>query len=388
MTAATPFFSVVIPTKNRSYRVGYAIQSVLNQTFPDFEVIVIDNDDTSATRTVVEAFNDKRIRYVRTGNLSMPANWDAGREQAQGEYLKFLPDRQLLKRDALEKIYNIVEKDKHPVLAWHTDAIDDSDPETVFFKINHKNLSGQLQIFDAKVLLERFLNESRFQIWNYLPRGINSVCHKSLIQNIVNGPAGKLCLPATPDFTMAYLQLGYADSVVYLDEALMISCQGDSTGREFRLKRGASQAAFTRDIGEERLYDKVPVKSRTTQNILYNDYMTVRELIPDKLDDYPLPLVNYFVLTYADIRFYEVVGVKTHDDLAQWEQALKQQPEAIQNAVKRRINPYQLRYLATLGNRIDYVWLQKLKYFMLKIKGPRFNNVLDALVWQEQQTHR
>ena len=48
-----PRFSVVLPTKGRSFLVGHAIRSVLAQTFPDFELIVTDNDDGDATRQAV-----------------------------------------------------------------------------------------------------------------------------------------------------------------------------------------------------------------------------------------------------------------------------------------------------------------------------------------------
>src|SRR5439155_13901434 len=75
MTA--PFFSVVIPTKNRSFLVGGAISSVLRQSFPDFGLVVVDNDDTDATQKVVASFDDPRVRHVRTGGLSMPDNWEA-----------------------------------------------------------------------------------------------------------------------------------------------------------------------------------------------------------------------------------------------------------------------------------------------------------------------
>ena len=59
---ARPFFSIVIPTKNRSFLVGYAIQSVRRQSFDDYEIVIADNDDTEETRQVVGGFQDPRIR--------------------------------------------------------------------------------------------------------------------------------------------------------------------------------------------------------------------------------------------------------------------------------------------------------------------------------------
>src|SRR5689334_19799118 len=121
----TPFFSVIIPTKNRNSRVVYALQSILNQTFGDYEIIVVNNDDDPDTlQKVTQTIHDPRIRYVRTGNLSMADNWEYGRQEAKGQYIKFLPDRHLFKSWALETIYKAVEHEKHLIVAWDTDDLD------------------------------------------------------------------------------------------------------------------------------------------------------------------------------------------------------------------------------------------------------------------------
>jgi glycosyltransferase involved in cell wall biosynthesis len=85
-----PFFSIVLPTKNRSFLVGYAIESILMQSFKNFEVIIVDNDDTNATQNVVATFDDSRIHYYKTGNLSMPDNWEYGCTKIAGKYLLIL----------------------------------------------------------------------------------------------------------------------------------------------------------------------------------------------------------------------------------------------------------------------------------------------------------
>ena len=60
-----PTVSIIIPTYNRSHIIGRALQSVLNQTYRDFEVIVADDGSTDGTEAVVKEFNDERIRYIR-----------------------------------------------------------------------------------------------------------------------------------------------------------------------------------------------------------------------------------------------------------------------------------------------------------------------------------
>src|SRR5438067_2410739 len=60
-----PTVSVIIPTYNRAEFLRLAITSVLNQTFQDSEIIVVDDASEDHTRKVVSSFSDKRIKYIR-----------------------------------------------------------------------------------------------------------------------------------------------------------------------------------------------------------------------------------------------------------------------------------------------------------------------------------
>lgn len=84
-----PKVSVILPTYNRAHLVGRAIRSVLDQTYRDFELIVVD-DSTDNTDEVVKSFNDPRIRYIRELKRgSAAAARNIGIKAAQGEYIAF-----------------------------------------------------------------------------------------------------------------------------------------------------------------------------------------------------------------------------------------------------------------------------------------------------------
>jgi glycosyltransferase involved in cell wall biosynthesis len=92
MNAQTPapIFSVVIPTYNRGHLLIRAIQSVLRQTFHDFELIIVDDGSTDETKKIVETFRDPRIRYFYQNNKDRSAARNAGAVLALGKYLTFL----------------------------------------------------------------------------------------------------------------------------------------------------------------------------------------------------------------------------------------------------------------------------------------------------------
>jgi glycosyltransferase involved in cell wall biosynthesis len=89
MTGA-PFFSVVIPVYNRADVLGHALQSVLKQTFQDFEIIVVDDGSRDDPHAVVEAINDPRISYVRQENKGGAAARNRGFDEARGRFVALL----------------------------------------------------------------------------------------------------------------------------------------------------------------------------------------------------------------------------------------------------------------------------------------------------------
>ena len=84
-------FSVILPTYNRAKFIEGAINSVLNQDYLNWELIIIDNFSTDNTQTLVEKFNDQRIKYVKYKNNGIIAKArNYGIKLSNGNYLAFL----------------------------------------------------------------------------------------------------------------------------------------------------------------------------------------------------------------------------------------------------------------------------------------------------------
>ena len=87
-----PSFSVVVPTFNRSEILPRALQSVLSQSYTDFELLVVDDGSSDETETVAQSFTDPRLRYVRQENQGLSAARNFGVAHAKGEWVTFLDD--------------------------------------------------------------------------------------------------------------------------------------------------------------------------------------------------------------------------------------------------------------------------------------------------------
>ncbi len=88
-----PKVSVIIPTHNRAEFLRVAITSVLNQTYQDFEIIVVDDASTDKTREIVQTFNDGKIKYVRHKvNKGDAGSRNTGILNSRGDYLALLDD--------------------------------------------------------------------------------------------------------------------------------------------------------------------------------------------------------------------------------------------------------------------------------------------------------
>ncbi len=103
--------SVCIPTYNRSHYLTYAVNSVLNQTYSDFELIICDDASPDNTPEIVAGFQDSRIRYIRhEKNMGRSRNMRSGFEASQGDYFIKFDDDDALTPEFLEKTVNILDK--------------------------------------------------------------------------------------------------------------------------------------------------------------------------------------------------------------------------------------------------------------------------------------
>lgn len=104
----SPVVSVIIPTFNRGHLISRSIKSVLNQTFKDYEIIVVDDGSTDNTEEVVKQLNLKNLIYVKhKTNKGASAARNTGITISKGDYIAFLDSDDIWLNDKLEKQLNV-----------------------------------------------------------------------------------------------------------------------------------------------------------------------------------------------------------------------------------------------------------------------------------------
>lgn len=173
-----PFFSIVIPAYNRAYILPRTIQSVLNQQFTDWELIIIDDGSKDNTAEVVKEYKDPRIQYHYQNNSERSAARNHGIRRSAGQYICFLDSDDEFLPDHLSGLYQIIEREKFPVALFYTDcfmvfedgrkntihsAPENNEPWHIFFLKNsiipariciHKNILGKIKFREDIVIVE------------------------------------------------------------------------------------------------------------------------------------------------------------------------------------------------------------------------------------------
>lgn len=111
-----PKVSVVIPTYNRANYLRQTIDSVLAQTYTDYEIIVLDDGSTDNTKETAALYKDK-IKYFYQENRGPTAGKNSGMQKARGEYIAFLDDDDLWLPEKLAKQVEVLENNRELAFA-------------------------------------------------------------------------------------------------------------------------------------------------------------------------------------------------------------------------------------------------------------------------------
>jgi len=113
MSKNLPKVSIVLPTYNGAKYIRQSIDSCLNQTYKNIELIIVDDGSSDKTPEIIKSYKDKRIKYIRHDkNRGLPFALNTGFTNTTGEYLTWTSDDNQYLPEAIEKMLNYLNSDK------------------------------------------------------------------------------------------------------------------------------------------------------------------------------------------------------------------------------------------------------------------------------------
>lgn len=334
----TPFFSIVIPTRNRAELVLDAIQSVLNQSFTNYELIISDNSDVplvpeSNNRKIPCWLRHSHVKYVYTKKaMYLADHFDFATRLAKGRYIAILTDRFVMLPSALEVLFKVIsayQSGEPDLIVWNTQ----SNYSEITRIQTTAEFTGRIELFEAKKLLANFIEFSSWYDGNLyfskLPRGLNSIYKRRLADELIT-EYGQVFRPFSPDYASAFLFVAYADEVLYIDLPLYISHGNKSTGNTSNL---FGLQTFATEVDP---IENCPLKIGTVFNTLVRDFLATKKLVHPRLQNFEISIVGYYLSNYAEFINKESIGslIDLKPFYKVWLQGLEALPAKEQNEIR------------------------------------------------------
>jgi len=309
-----PFFSIVIPTRDRPQYLSCALQSLLLQSFTDFEVIVCDNYTDKSSDRIFQKHSDERFKYITPpSSLPMHDNWEYACNFARGEYVTVLIDKTFFRPSTLEIVYKSLLEYPSELLTWHGDGFIPED-ETL-----KESSSGtyvpQLTIsyspfyYDAKEELKRRYSmkdrrggtsESFKYYWGKICFGFY---HKKLTERIKKR-LGRLFFGISPDYTSMVSALTYTNTSLDIGLPLLTSFITLNTSNGARASRSIEYGLnFLRQTDPSlQILKKLPLKELySNHNLVAYDLIKMKTLLAAGLENIELNKANLLIQVRQDL---------------------------------------------------------------------------------------
>jgi glycosyltransferase involved in cell wall biosynthesis len=340
----SPIFSIVLPTIGRSNLFEEAIQSVLWQTFSDFELIVSDNSANGWLKEVVARYSaDTRVRYIRPeSQLSMPDHWEFATLHALGRYVLILTDREIMRPSALALLRRTIQEfsGHDEVIFWYDDTSYHSPGI-----LSSGDFTGDRRLWDSKQLAEAYAG---FEVsLTHLPRASNS-CYRADVAERIRSRHQRMFFPLSPDYTSAFLLFAYTDDMVYLDRPLSFLC-GSINGNHMRSLRGG-QKEYVSTLGVE-AFTHTPFPLDTVTNFIIDDLLAIQKMVGDRLSSAHLDIEKYLLANYQEIVQKEKAGTLLEVSALydQWCEFVDKLPQDQQTRIRRKAKELDMKRKQSMG---------------------------------------
>ena len=161
-----PLISIIIPMFNAENYIHHNLESILNQDYSNFEVIIVNDGSTDSSLNIIKSFNDNRIKIYNKINEGTSIARNYGIKHAKGEYLFFIDADDYIEQATLSKYTNII-NDYNPdlIINGFYSGTQNYSSEVLFY-MDDKYYKNKKEIKDNLVIL--YKNNLLYNVWNKL----------------------------------------------------------------------------------------------------------------------------------------------------------------------------------------------------------------------------
>jgi glycosyltransferase involved in cell wall biosynthesis len=280
-----PFFSILIPTKDKEEYIGLAISSILRQTFRNFEIIISDNS-TKKIDKLISSFNDKRIRYYKTSkSLLLTDNWNNAISKTRGRYIILMGDDDYILPSCLRDYYSaIVEYDYPDFLFCNFANFEYSRNKLMIYGKNN----GRPTREDASTLLKNAFGFGSFPL-----SGPSVSCFSKGVCDRVIERVGRLYYGSFPDFFAHNAMIALSNRIVKVNRVNVIFGRTKKSIGELQISGNKKLRA--KGFYENPILAETPLSPNLFCDGHYEALLLLKQMFPNIFQSYEINNYNYFL---------------------------------------------------------------------------------------------
>lgn len=220
-------FSVLIPTRNRLELLKYAVESILSQSYENWELIITDNNSEDDIEGYIRNVSDDRIVYKRhSTTISVTDNWNSANDLANGDYILMLGDDDALVPNALSILAKTVDEYNPQIISFRSYIYTQPgvDPDEVKGNVSI-NMPFYIGDYGNSQLLttgwRRKLISNCYNFETYISFNMQYYCYSHEAVGILQ-QYGHFFEPPYPDYYATSMCMWLLDSFVYIPEVLSV----------------------------------------------------------------------------------------------------------------------------------------------------------------------
>lgn len=234
----TPLLSVIVPVYNVEDYVGRCVESILNQTYKNLEVILVDDGAKDSSGAICDSFaaKDPRVRVIHKKNGGLSSARNAGIDMATGEYITFVDSDDWIESDGYEHLMELMERYQVKLVCGGNYDVDGETGKRTMALCPEKEEVLTTEEFVGRMFLWQGFDSS----------ACDKIYHRSLLENF-RYPEGKVCedVPVTYKIALTTDRAALSDRPFYnyyhRDGSITISTAEEITDKSFHFSRHTAE---------------------------------------------------------------------------------------------------------------------------------------------------